>query len=205
MGDIRMQLIKAAEAKGDPAEVWEEAEEAEERGDRQLAIGLCRALVQVPEEEVLAKLEVAEMQTAEVDGRAGAMAALESLLSGWPRLDEVRNRLIRLKLVEGRNGPEDVAAAVEMANVAKEYAPFQVTAALARLVSGQPKEALELLEGNGGRNLKEAESGDPVVCAAVLAGGGRKEAAEKVRGTMGSRPLTSGEKALLVRWMPAGS
>lgn len=202
--DIRMQLLKAAEEEGEPEEVREEAEYAEGLGDRALAIGLYRVLEKDPEEEVLAKLEVAELQSAEVDGRAGEMAVLESLLSGWPRLEEVRNRLIRLRLLEGRGGSEDVAAALEMADRAKGYAPYQVTAALARLVSGEPKEALGLLEGNGGRNRREAEAGSPVVSVAVLAAGGRKDEAAKVRVAMGERALTAGEKALLERWMPAG-
>lgn len=199
--DSRMKLLRAA-AEGDPEEVREAAEYAEGRGDRELAIGLYKVLEKDPEEEVLAKLEVAELQSGAVEGRAGAMAVLESLLRGWPRLEEVRNRLIRMRLLEGRSGADDAAAAVEMAAGARGYAPFQVTAALARLVSGQPKEALELLEGNGGKNRREAEAGNPVVSVAVLAAGGRDEDAKKVRTAMGERPLTAGEKALLDRWMP---
>lgn len=204
LSDSRMQLLKAAEAQGDPEEVQEEAEYAEARGDRELAIGLFRVLEKDPEEEVFAKLEVAKLQSAKVEGRAGAMAVLESLLSEWPRLEEVRNRLIRMRLLEGQGGSEDVAAALEMAAGVPGYAPFQVTAALARLVSGQPKEALELLEKNGGKNRREAEVADPVVSVAVLAAGGRKEDARKVREAMGGKELTAGEKALLERWMPAG-
>jgi thioredoxin-like negative regulator of GroEL len=200
--DSRMKLLRAA-AEGDPEKVREAAEYAEGRGDRELAIGLYKVLEKDPEEEVLAKLQVAELQSGAVEGRAGAMAVLESLLRGWPRLEEVRNRLIRMRLLEGRSGADDAAAAVEMAAGARGYAPFQVTAALARLVSGQPKEALELLEGNGGRNRREAEAGNPVVSVAVLAAGGRDEDAKKVRTAMGERPLTAGEKALLDRWMPA--
>jgi hypothetical protein len=201
--ESRMQLLKAAEAEGDPEEVREVAEYAEGREDRELAIGLYKVLEKDPEEEVLAKLAVAELQAGGVEGRAGAMAVLESLLSGWPRLEEVRNRLIRMRLLEGWSGADDVRAALEMAAGARGYAPFQVTAALARLVSGQPKEALELLEGNGGRNRREAEAGHPVVSVAVLAAGGRQEDAAKVRAAMGGRELTAGEKALLERWMPA--
>jgi hypothetical protein len=197
----RMKLLRAA-VEGDPEEVREAAEYAEGRGDRELAIGLYKVLEKDPEEEVLAKLEVAELQAGAVGGRAGAMVVLESLLSGWPRLEEVRNRLIRMRILEGRSGADDVAAAVEMAAGARGYAPFQVTAALARLVSGQSKEALELLEGNGGRNRREAEAVNPVVSAAVLAAGGREEDAKRVREAMGGRELTAGEKALLERWMP---
>jgi hypothetical protein len=204
LSDSRMQLLKAAEADGDPEEVREEAEYAEARGDRELAIGLYNVLEKDPEEEVFAKLEVAKLQSAKVEGRAGAMAVLESLLSGWPRLEEVRNRLIRMRLLEGRGGSEDVAAALVMAAGVPGYAPFQVTAALARLVSGQPKEALELLEKNGGKNRREAEVADPLVSVVVLAAGGRKEDARKVREAMGGKELTAGEKALLERWMPAG-
>jgi hypothetical protein len=76
LSDSRMQLLKAAEADGDPEEVREEAEYAEARGDRELAIGLDKVLEKDPEEEVFAKLEVAKLQSAKVDGRAGAMAVL---------------------------------------------------------------------------------------------------------------------------------
>jgi hypothetical protein len=60
------------------------------------------------------------------------------------------------------------------------------------------------LEKNGGKNRREAEVADPLVSVVVLAAGGRKEDARKVREAMGGKELTAGEKALLERWMPAG-
>lgn len=199
----RMGVLKAA-AEGSSEAVREAAELAAGLGDVELAAGLYDLLGKDPEYELLAKLDLAGLREKRVEGRAGAMAVLEGLVSAWPRLEGVRNRLIQLRLLEGRAGAGDPEAALGMADEARGYVPYQVTAMVARLVSGKPGEALGLLEALGERGRERAAAMSPVVCAAVLAAGGRKEAAVKVRAAMGSKPLTVGEKALLERWMPAG-
>lgn len=200
----RKGLLKAA-SDGESEEVREAAELAAGLGDVELAVGLYEVLEKDPEYELQAKLEVAGLQEKRVEGRARAMAVLERVVSGWPRLESVRNRLIQLRLLEGRAVAGDVETAVGMAAEARGYAAYRVTGMLALLVSGDGGKALELLEAGGERGRKRVEAMSPVVCAAVLAAGGRKEEAEKVRAAMGVRPLTAGEKALLERWMPAGS
>lgn len=199
----RTGLLKAA-VDGESEEVLEAAELAAGRGDVDLAVGLYEVLEKDPEYELQAKLDVAGLQEKRVEGRARAMAALERVVKGWPRLESVRNRLIQLRLLEGRAVEGDVETAVGMAAEARGYAAYRVTGMLARLVSGKAVEALALMEAGGERGRKRVEAMSPVVSAAVLAAAGRRAEAESVRAAMGARALTDGEKALLERWMPVG-
>ena len=127
-------------------------------------------------------------------------AALEAVLESWPAMEDARNDLMYLRLVDGTAGESDLLGVREAMERAPELLANRVTAALA-----------ELLEGNAGRareclaeypvNWREVNPGWQAVEAAVAAANGEMERARASRVRLMGKPLRAGEQALLERFV----
>lgn len=184
----------------EPREVLEAAGMLEASGDPEFARVLYGRVADDNRFGLYARMAIVRYYEGKLDRTEELKAALEAVLESWPAMEDARNDLMYLRLVDGTAGESDLRGVREAMERAPELLANRVTAALA-----------ELLEGNAGRareclaeypvNWREVNPGWQAVEAAVAAANGEKERARASRVRLMGKPLRAGEQALLERFV----
>ena len=199
MGERRKRL-EVAMGGVEPREVLEAAGMLEVSGDPEFARELYGRVADDNRFGLYARMAIVRYYEGKLDRTEELKAALEAVLESWPAMEDARNDLMYLRLVDGTAGESDLRGVREAMERAPELLANRVTAALA-----------ELLEGNAGRareclaeypvNWREVNPGWQAVEAAVSAANGEMERARASRVRLMGKPLRAGEQSLLERYV----
>lgn len=199
--EARRKRMEAAAGGGVEAqEVLDAAGMVAGSGNPEFAQVLYRKVADDNRLGLYARLAIVRYWEGKLEGTAELKTALESLLESWPAMDEARNDLIYLRLMDGTAAEKDVEEARAAMARSPELLACRVTAALAELLAGNAGRAREYLVAYP-VNWREVNAGWQVVDAVVAAANGDMERARASRVRLIGKPLRPCEQALLDRYV----
>ncbi len=192
----RMRRLEGASTGAGPLDIVRAAENLERAGETAAALSLYRKVNQDERVDLTARLGIVRCLDASQSRTGELIEALESVLRLWPHMEDARNDLIYLKLVDDIAESGEMDLAVSQAGQSPWFFSYRLSGALAELRRGHAKDAMAILD-KAPVAWEKLKPGWQAVSGAILAANGRLDEARAIKVRLRDVGVRPGERKLL--------